>query len=405
MAALYNFEIECPNCKTRFTIEEVLTGKLRSEFELHMKNQLESELRRVRENEFRKIQLEHQLEIENLRKSFESKLQLELKKSRSNLNNLLQQLNELRKELEERKKELDEARKVELEFRKRENEILQREQNLELEVQRRLSQERMQLQELVKQSIHSEYELKLREREETISSLQKKVEELNFKLQLGSQQLQGEVQEIALEEQLRVKFPLDLIEPVPKGIRGADIVQHVMDKIGQKCGTILWESKRTNNWSNDWIPKLKEDQREIGAEFSVIVSRALPKEINSVGLVDGVWVASYESYIGLAMALRENLIQVNNIKNSLMGRETKMEQVYNYICSEQFLQKIKAIVEAFDSMKKDLEKEKASLERHWRKREEELNKVLKNAARIHGELAAIVGNQLPEIEYFQLPGS
>jgi len=130
----------------------------------------------------------------------------------------------------------------------------------------------------------------------------------------------------------------------------------------------------------------------------------LPKEINSIGLLDGVWVCDFDSFIGLAMALRENLIQIQALKNSLMGKETKMEQIYNYICSEQFAQKVKAIVESFVSMKADLEKEKIAMEKHWKKREEELNKIIKNTSRIYGELEALVGNQLPEISYFQLPG-
>ncbi len=405
MADIFQIEVECPNCKNRFSIEEVISDKVRSDFESKIKHKVEEEITKAKEKEFERINLEHQLEIENLKKEFQQSQKKELEASQETISILKQQLLEFQKELEERKQELDFARKVELEFRRKENELIQKEQNLELELQRRLSEERKQIQEFVKNSLHSEYELKIREKEETISSMQKKIEELNLKLQMGSQQLQGEVQEIVIEEQLKMKFPIDKIEPVPKGIRGADIIQEVRNRFGEVCGKILWESKRTNNWSNEWIPKLKEDQREIGAEFCAIVSRALPKEINSVGLLDGVWVCDFNSYIGLAMALRENLIQVNNVKNSLIGRETKMEQIFNYICSEQFSQKVRAIVEAFVAMKNDLDKEKAAMEKHWKKREEELNKVLKNTTRIYGEIEALVGNQLPEIEYLKLPGS
>ncbi len=405
MADIFQIEVECPNCKNRFSIEEVISDKVRSDFESKIKHKVEEEITKAKEKEFERINLEHQLEIENLKKEFQQSQKKELEASQETISILKQQLLEFQKELEERKQELDFARKVELEFRRKENELIQKEQNLELELQRRLSEERKQIQEFVKNSLHSEYELKIREKEETISSMQKKIEELNLKLQMGSQQLQGEVQEIVIEEQLKMKFPIDKIEPVPKGIRGADIIQEVRNRFGEVCGKILWESKRTNNWSNEWIPKLKEDQREIGAEFCAIVSRTLPKEINSVGLLDGVWVCDFNSYIGLAMALRENLIQVNNVKNSLIGRETKMEQIFNYICSEQFSQKVRAIVEAFVAMKNDLDKEKAAMEKHWKKREEELNKVLKNTTRIYGEIEALVGNQLPEIEYLKLPGS
>ncbi|MCX7908553.1 MAG: DUF2130 domain-containing protein [Ignavibacteria bacterium] len=448
MPEFLNFEVECPNCGTKFSVEEVLSEKVRSEFQDRIRQQVDNEIRKFKEQEFERIELEHKLEIEKLKNELETQKQIELTKAQVSIENLLKQLSNLQKELEEarekelefrrkeaeliqkeqnielelqrrlnyelenfktelekKNKELEEARKIELEYRRKETELFQKEQTLELEIQRRLSEERKQLQEIVKQTVHSEYELKLRERDETISSLQRKIEELNVKIQMGSQQLQGEVQEILLEEQLRIKFPFDSIQPVPKGIRGADIIQVVRNKLGEECGKILWESKRTQNWSNDWIPKLKEDQREIGAEFAIIVSRVLPKEIPSIGLLDGVWVCNFDSFVGLAMALRENLLQVNTLKNTLVGRETKMEQIYNYICSEQFAQKVRAIVEAFVSMKNDLDKEKAAMEKHWKKREEELNKVLKNTAKIYGEIEALVGNQLPEIEYLKLPGS
>lgn len=445
MVDFFQIDVECPSCKARFSIAEVLSEKVRGDIEERIKEQVSSEIQRTKANEIEKLKLDHQLELEKLKKELQEQYQSDLKNSAKAMSEMIaqiesykdamkrqeQELMELRKkemqikseieqefqkrlnstlenyklELEKKTKELEEARKLELELRRRETELLQKEQSLELEVQRRLSEERKQIQEFTKQIVSADYELRFREKDEIIASMQKKIEELNLKLQVSSQQLQGEVQELAIEEQLRVKFPFDSIEPVPKGVRGADIVQKVRNKFGEICGLILWESKRTSNWSNDWIPKLKEDQRELGAEFSVIVSRALPKEINSVGLLDGVWICSFDSFIGLAMALRENLIQVQNVKNSLIGRETKMEQIYNYICSEQFAQKVRAIVDSFVSMRNDLEKEKVAMEKHWKKREEELNKVLKNTARIYGEIEALVGNQLPEIDYFKLPGS
>ncbi|MGB9912238.1 MAG: DUF2130 domain-containing protein [Candidatus Kapaibacteriota bacterium] len=462
MADLFSFEVECPRCKTKFSIEEVISDKVRSEFESRMKLQVDEEIKHFKERQLEQMRLEHQMELKKLKQQFELQRQSELKKMQDAMSNLtglvesykreierkdselanarkveleLRQkerellekeqnldlevqrrlsqeieqfktiIDNYKKEIESKELELANARQIEMEFRRKENELLQKEQNLELEVQRRLSQERQQLQELIKQALHTEYELKLREKEEKISSLHKQIEELNLKLQVGSQQLQGEVQELALEEQLRTKFPFDTIKEVPKGVRGADIIQEVRNKFGEVCGIILWESKRTNSWSNEWIPKLKEDQREIGAEISVIVSRAMPREISSVGLLDGVWVCNFNSFLGLAMALRENLIQVNTVRNQLQGRESKMEQIYNYICSEQFSQKVRAIVEAFVSMKNDLDKERAAMEKHWKKREEELTKVIKNTVRIYGELEAIAGNQLPEIDFFKLPGN
>ena len=428
-----NLVVQCPKCKSKFTIEDVLSDKVRSEFDQILKSQIDSEIERYKEEELRffqmKMQKEYEEKLSTYQKALEEyraksqnqelKYQLELQKLQNqhklDLQKLMaqqqntveifeKQLAEMRAELQKRNEELEQARKVEIELRRKENELALKEQNLELEIQRRLSVERNQLQELIRKNVENEYILKAQEKDMMIASLQKQIEELNLKIQTGSQQRQGEAQEIVLEEQLRTKFPLDGIEPVPKGIRGADIIQEVRNKFGERCGLILWESKRTSSWCNEWITKLKADQRELGAEFSAIVSRVLPKEINSIGLLDGVWVCDFDSFIGLAMALRENLIQIQALKNSLMGKETKMEQIYNYICSEQFAQKVKAIVESFVSMKADLEKEKIAMEKHWKKREEELNKIIKNTSRIYGELEALVGNQLPEISYFQLPG-
>jgi len=430
---LLNLVVECPNCKSKFTIEEILTDKVRSEFDQILKSQIDTELERFKGEELRSFErkmqkeyeeklasyqkeleeyraksqnqeLQYQLELQKLQQQHQLALQKLMTQQQNTIELFEKQLNELKAELQKRNEELEEARKVEIEIRRKENELLMKEQNLELEIQRKLSFERNKLQEIIRQNIENEYILKAQEKDMMIASLQKKIEELNFKIQTGSQQLQGEAQEVILEEHLRSKFPLDNIEPVPKGIRGADIIQEVRNKFGERCGVILWESKRTSTWSNEWIAKLKEDQRELGAEFSAIVSRVLPKEINSIGLLDGVWVCNFDSFVGLAMALRENLIQIQSLKNSLLGKETKMEQIYNYICGEQFAQKVKAIVESFTTMKADLEKEKVAMEKHWKKREEELNKIIKNTARIYGELEALVGNQLPEISYFQLPG-
>ncbi|MCX7880302.1 MAG: DUF2130 domain-containing protein [Ignavibacteria bacterium] len=428
-----DFTIECPNCKVKIKIDDVLSGKVFSDFKTLIDSEIkkireselahyESELKRKYEDKITQIQLEfakkehensirlkqrenmHKLEIEQIRREYELKISTQMSSLQQTIELLQKQLEESKREIDEKRKELEIARKLEVELRKRATELEEKEKNLELEIQRRLSLERNAMAENIRKTIDTEYLLKLQEKELTINSMQKKIEELNMKLQLGSQQTKGEAQEIVLEDLLTQSFPFDSIEPVPKGIRGADIIQVVRNRYGLVCGKILWESKRTSAWNNEWIPKLKEDQREIGAELAVIVSRTLPKEINFIGLLNGVWVCDFDRCIGLAMALREILIQVQSIRNTFEGRDTKMEQIFNYICSEQFTQKVKAIVEAFVNMKSDLEKEKISMEKHWKKREEELNRVIKNTARIYGELEAIVGRQLPEIPVFQLPG-
>ncbi len=432
---IIDFEIECPNCKSVFSLSSVLSERLRGQLQNQIEQNIIQKLEKSKQieiekqkryfrseydkkvEEFQKKFLEEQGKQERLRTEYELKLQKMQQENEININRILneqklafetlrKQFEETRNELERRNKELDEARQIERELRKKETALLEREKNIDIEVQRKISDGREQLEKLLQERLQAQFQndfaLRLKEKEHTIETMQKKIEELNNKLQITSQQLQGEAQELLLEERLRQQFPFDRIEPVPKGIRGADIIQEVFDKFGAMCGQIIWESKRTKDWSNEWIQKLKDDQREIGAEIAIIVSQAMPKEITSIGLFDGVWVCDFNSYIGLAMALRENLIQLQNIKNAMSGKDTKMEQIYNYICSEQFVQKVKAIVETFQSMKVDLEKERAAMEKYWKKREVELDKIMKNAVRIYGELEALIGNQLPEINILQL---
>lgn len=436
---IYNFLIQCPQCNFEFNLYSVLSdkikGRIQEQFHRELEKQKELETQRIKdslifeynnkileaieshkkerqelENEIKKRELEHQLQLEKQRHKFELQIRQLQEESKIRLEQILKereflekQKEELSKENEQRQKELEQVRRLELQLRQRESKIFEKEKNLELEVQRKLSQEREKTEELLRKKFLEEFQMNLEQKDKTISDMQRKIEELNFKLQQSSQQLQGEIQELVLEEVLREKFPLDRVQPVPKGVRGADVIQEVYNKFGELCGKIVWESKRTSNWSNDWIPKLKDDRDEINAEIAVIVSRTLPKDIKSIGLMNDVWVSDFASFIGLAMALRENLLQLNYLKNSLSGKETKMEQLYNYICSEQFANKISTIVESFKNMKNDLEKERIAMEKHWRKREEELNKIIKHTVRIYGELEALVGNQLPEVKLFELP--
>lgn len=438
---IYNFVIQCPNCRYEFNLYSVLSDKIKGQiderFRIELEKLKELEIEKFKEalqqeykakyleetEKFKNQQLElesrlnqskleleiqlqkqrqqHELELKRIQEEFKNTLELSLKQNEE----IQRQKDELLKDIERQRKELEQARELEIQLRRREQEIYEKEKNLELEVQRKLIQERERTEEMLRKKYQEEFQLNLEQKDKTISDMQKKIEELSFKLQQSSQQLQGEIQEIALEEILREKFPLDRIQPVPKGVRGADIIQEVYDKFGELCGKIVWESKRTTTWSNEWITKLKEDRNEINAEVAVIVTRTLPKEIKSMGLMDGIWVSDFPSFVGLAMALRENLLQINYLKKSLIGKESKMEQIFNYICSEQFANKISTIIEAFKNMKSDLDKEKIAMEKYWRKREEELNRIIKNTARIYGELEALAGNQLPRVATLELPSA
>ena len=199
------------------------------------------------------------------------------------------------------------------------------------------------------------------EKEQTISSMQKQIEELKRRAEQGSQQLQGEVQELELESLLRAKFPQDTIEPVPKGEHGGDVLQRVKNSSGQLCGTIIWESKRTKSWSDTWLAKLREDQRTAKAEIAVIVSQALPKDIDPFGQMEEVWVTYPKTAMPVAVLLRQALLEVSAARIASEGQQTKMEMVYHYLTGPRFRQRVQAIVEAFSSMQEDLDKEKKAI--------------------------------------------
>ena len=201
-----------------------------------------------------------------------------------------------------------------------------------------------------------------------------------------------------LEALLAAKFPRDTIEPVPKGEFGGDVLQRVIGPLNQVCGTILWECKRTKNWSDGWLPKLREDQRAAKAEIAVIISQALPKEVESFDLVDGVWVADPKFALPMAMSLRQTLIEVASVRQASEGQQTKMEMVYGYLTGPRFRQRVQAIVEAFSSMKEDLDREKKVITRQWAKREEQIDRVMQATVGMYGDLQGIAGKTLQEIE-------
>jgi hypothetical protein len=232
--------------------------------------------------------------------------------------------------------------------------------------------------------------------------MQKQIEELKRRAEQGSQQLQAEVQELELETLLKTKFPRDTVEPVPKGEHGGDVLQRVLGPLGQICGTILWESKRTKNWSDGWLAKLRDDQRTAKAEIAVIISHAVPKDIETFGLVDGVWVALPQAALPVAVALRYTLIETATARLASEGQQTKMELVYQYLTGPRFRQRVQAIVEAFGSMREDLDKEKKAILKQWAKREEQIERVMQSTVGMYGDLQGIAGKTIQEIEGLEL---
>ena len=269
---------------------------------------------------------------------------------------------------------------------------------LDLTVEKRIQEGLTAVRGQARKEAEDELKLKVSEKEQTISSMAKQIEDLKRRAEQGSQQNQGEVMELELEATLRAKFPRDLIEPVPKGEFGGDVLHRVLGPLGQPCGTILWESKRTKNWTDGWLPKLREDQRAAKAEVAILVSQALPKDVDTFALMDGVWVTHPRAALPVAVSLRQMLVEVAAARQSVEGQQSKMEMLYDYLTSARFRHRVEAIVEAFTTMREDLDKERKVLTKQWAKREEQIDRVMRSTVGMYGDLQGIAGKTVQEIE-------
>ena len=312
------------------------------------------------------------------------------------------ELTDLKTQLEERTKSLNEAQQQELVLRKRQRELEERERAMGLELERKLDEERGKIREDALAKAAEEHHLRDREKDKQLDDMRKQIEELKRKAEQGSQQTQGEVQELELEEILRSNFRFDEIEPVAKGVRGADVLQRVCSSSGKAHGSILWESKRTKAWSDGWIQKLKDDQREAKADIGIIVSSNLPKGINHIGPLEGVWVTDFPSLVGLGTALRAGITQLAQVQDAMAGKGEKMELIYRYLSGPEFRHRVEAIVEAFVTMKNDLDSEKRAMERTWAKREKQIQRVIHNTSGMYGDLQGLIGSSLSPIPMLEL---
>ena len=269
---------------------------------------------------------------------------------------------------------------------------------LELTIETRVNNSLVQIRQNAKAEAEAGLRLKVVEKEQQISSMQRQIDELKRRAEQGSQQLQGEVLELELESALRANFPHDAIEPVGKGEFGGDVVERVMTPTGQSCGTVLWETKRTKNWTESWLAKLRADQRIVGADIAILVSTALPRGVEAFDYVDGIWVTDFRYALPLAVALRQSLIEIGAIRHANDGQNTKMELVYRYLTSPKFRHRVEAIVEKFSEMQADLDKERKAMTRLWAKREMQLQGVIKSTVGMYGDLQGIAGKVLHEID-------
>ena len=313
------------------------------------------------------------------------------------------ELAELQALLKQRDEKLAEAQKAQADVMRRQRELDDARREMELTIERQVQAGLAAVREKAKQEAEDGLRRRVIEKEEQIASMQRQIDELKRKAEQGSQQLQGEAQELQLESLLRTKFPRDLIEPVPKGEFGGDVLQRVMGPLDQACGTMLWEAKQTRNWSDGWLAKLRDDQRKAKAEIALIVSTALPRGVHTFDQIDGVWVTDARCAVPVAIALRQSLIELAAARQASAGQQSKMELVYQYLTGPRFRQRLEAIVDKFSDMQSDLDKERRTMTRLWAKREQQIRGVIESTAGMYGDLQGIAGKALEEIEGIDLP--
>lgn len=372
--------IICPSCKTEFEPTDAIRDEVQKELRTQM-----MDWQKKKEEEYRKKEQERMAQVEDqLRKQIQGDMEVQLRS--------LQQANM------DNEAKLKQAREKELEFIKKEQDLVSREQELDIRVQQTLLQERNKLMDIIKKEEEErsklkdqQHEMQLKQLEKQLEDQKKLAEEMKRKAEQGSMQLQGEVQELALESLLRNAFPFDVVSEVGKGVRGADCIQTIRNSFGQECGRIIYESKRTKDFGTDWIEKLRTDMRSQGADIAVLVTQAMPKGMDCFGEKDGVWICSFGEVSALAGVLRELVIKVYNASKNQENKGDKMTLLYNYLTSSEFSEQWKAIREGFMSMKISIQKERDQMEKLWKAREKQLEKVLLNAAHVKGSIEGIAG--------------
>ncbi len=412
-------DIKCPNCGHQFPIEEAVSEEYKKELREQMlvykkqkdeelagrleeftrKEQELQELAQKQETVFSKRLAEEKI---RLQQSLEESIRKNIAGDFENRLLLLQQVN---KENEEK---LKASRRKEFEYLQKEQELKNKEAELELSVQRKLQVERVKISEEIRKieeqkmsAKEMEYQLRMKELEKQLEDQKKLADEMKRKSEQGSMQLQGEALELILEELLRSSFPFDLIAEVGKGVRGADCIQTVRNNLGQECGRIIYESKRTKDFSNEWVEKLKADMRSLGADTAVIVTQAMPKDMGSFGEKNGVWICSFTEVKAVAYMLREGIIKLFSASKSRENKGDKMHLLYDYLTGNEFAEQWKAIREGFMSMKLSIQKERDAMEKLWKAREKQLEKVLLNAVHIRGSVEGIAGQDAINLDLLE----
>ena len=405
-------DIKCPNCGHSFDVENVIAADLEKKFQTEYKNKLQQSLNKVEETE-KKLEAEKQSfeekkknenelfvkRIQTEKIKIEVEMQEQLTKSISS--DFENRLRILQQEKSYNEEKLKEARKKELEFLQKEQQLKNKEADLEITVQKKLQEERHSIgeqirkQEIEKNSIkETEHNMQRREMEKQIEDQRKAMAEMQRKLEQGSMQLQGEVQEQALEEMLASTFPFDIISEVGKGVRGADCIQTVRNHVGQECGKIIYESKRTEAFTAEWIEKLKKDMLATGADIAVIVTKTMPKDLQQFGEKNGVYICTFSEAKSLAHVLRNAILKISESRKSQENKGEKMVAMYNYLTSHEFVGNMNAMREGFRGLRSMMQKEREDFEKNFKKKEKQIELIIQNSLHISGSVEGIAGQEL-----------
>lgn len=406
-------QISCPNCGTQIDVNKVLSSELEKEMQHKFQSEVNEHRTKYKHALDKLQQKEHSLQTqeEQFNEKLQEELQQHLKAQASTLRITIkeelqyeqsEQISLMEEELEEKSNQVKELHrsKAEIERLKREN--CEIEERAKLEAQQALSQQLETEREQIQRNAHEKSELKLKEKEKQLDDLRQKLEEARRKAEQGSQQTQGEVQELAIEEWLSNQFPFDNIDEIKKGIRGGDCIQTVHTREIQNCGTIYYESKRTKEFQKVWIEKFKADIRDKGVDLGVMVTEVLPKELERMGMIDGIWICTYEEFKALSFVLREHIVKLSHSIQTQENKSDKMSILYSYLTSNEFSMQIEAIVEGFTQMQSDLDTEKRALGRIWKQREKQIQKVLENTVGMYGSVRGIAGNAVGSVRALEL---
>lgn len=409
-------QIKCPNCGTSIDVENIIAHQLEdelkrkysaqlaeekkkyeSEFDSLNKAKEEFELKKKRENELFQERLEKQRNED--KKDIEEKLKIKFKEEQS------EQFKALQTELNEKSEQIKELNRTKAEIEKLKREKTEIKEAAEAEAQKKINELLIAEKEKIKKSEEERNELRFKELLKQLEDQKRLTEEMKRKQEQGSMQLQGEVQELAIEEWLASQFPLDSIEEIKKGARGGDCIQIVNTRTHQNCGTIYYESKRTKDFQPSWIEKFKADIREKAANIGVLVTEVMPSDMDRMGLKDGIWICNYEEFKGLCAVLRESIVQISMAVSSQENKGDKMQMLYDYLTSNTFRMQIEAIVEGFTQMKIALDSEKRAMQRIWKEREKQIEKVITNTIDMYGSVKGIAGNAVQSVKALELSES